>query len=184
MRRTPTAGESKTMNRVPSVSDIMRRDFVFVSPETSIHDAAKKLLKREVAGAAVIDNNEHFLGFLSTHGLMLAVVDFLNEEIPVGPVRSYLDAEPPALNESSSLMVAVDAFTKLSRTNVALPVLRGERLVGVVTPLDVVRAAMSFLTGEKDTTPGTLYLSALKSMDEKPRFDDDRESSRRKTDES
>jgi hypothetical protein len=67
-------------------------------------------------------------------------------------------------------MAAVEAFVKGGRANLALPVLRGERLVGVVTRLDVVRATMDHFAGEKDTTPGTLYISALKKMDEKPPF--------------
>ena len=74
-------------------------------------------------------------------------------------------------NLLSSLMAAVEAFAKEGRANFALAVLRGERLVGVVTRLDVLRAAMDYFAGEKDTSPGTLYLSALKRMDDKPPFE-------------
>ena len=176
MTSAPTAHDSKTMRRVPKVRDIMRSNFAVVSPETSLRDVAKILLKRKISGAAVLDKKERFQGFLSTHGLMLAVVDFLNEEIPVGPVQSYLDPEPPVLAEESSLMAAVEAFAKEGRANFALAVLRGERLVGVVTRLDVLRAAMDYFAGEKDTSPGTLYLSALKRMDEKPPFESHRKS--------
>lgn len=171
MRPTPTARESQTMKRLPNVSDIMRRDFAIVGPETSMREVAKMLLKRKIAGAAVIDDDERFHGFVSTQGLMLAVVDFLNEEVPVGPILTYLDPEPPALTEASSMMAAVEAFVNLGRASVALPVLRRERLVGVVTRLDLVRASMDYFAGEKDTRPGTLYLSALRKMDEKPPFE-------------
>lgn len=171
MRPTPTARESRTIQRVPQVANIMRRDFGVVAPETSIHDAAKLLLKKKTAGAAVIDQSGHFRGFLSTEGLMRALVDFLNEERPVGPIQNYLDPEPPALTEQSPLMAAVEVFVKRGRANLALPVLRGERLVGVVTRIDVVRAAMDYFSGEKDTTPGTLYLSALQKAEEKPPFE-------------
>ncbi len=159
------------MKRVLKVSDIMRRDFAVVTPETSMRDVAKTLLRKKIVGAAVIDENERFHGFVSTQGLMLAVVDFLNDEIPVGPIQSYFDPEPPALTESSSVMAAVEAFVKRGRANLALPVLCDGRLVGVVTRLDVVRATMDYFAGAKDTKPGTLYLSALERMDEKPPFE-------------
>ncbi|HXV64791.1 MAG TPA: CBS domain-containing protein [Vicinamibacteria bacterium] len=171
MRSTPTAHESKTMRQVPKVRDVMRRDFAIVRPETSLRDVAKLLLRRKVPGAAVIDRTKRFQGFLSTQGLMRALVDFLNEEIPVGPIQSYLDPVTPVLSEESSLMAAVHAFVKGDRANLALPVLRGERLVGIVTRLDVVRAMMDYFAGGKDTSPGTLYISALKKMDEKPPFE-------------
>ena len=171
MTAVPTARDSRTMSRVPRVSDIMHRNFAIVGPGTSVRDVAKILLKRKIIGAAVIDEKERFRGFFSTQGLMLALVDFLNEEVPVGPIQSYLDPIPPVLGEESSLLAAVESFTKGGRPNLALPVLRGEHLVGVVTRLDVVRAAMDYFAGEKDTSAGTLYISALKKMDEKPPFE-------------
>jgi CBS domain-containing protein len=172
MRRTPTARESKTMQKVPRVGDVMRRSFGVVGPDASLHQVAKLLIRRKTTGVAVVDAAGRFHGFLSTQGLMLALVDFLNEEVPVGPIGSYLDPEPPPLAEDSPLMAAVDAFAKRGRANLALPVLRGERLVGVVTRLDVVRATMGYFAGEKDTSPGTLYLSALRHSDEKPSFEE------------
>lgn len=171
MRRAPTVGDSRTMNRVPKISDIMHRDFAVVAPETPIRDVARVLLKRKLTGAAVVDKEGHFQGFFSSQGLMLALVDFLNEEVPVGPIQSYLDPTPPVLSETSSLMAAVETFVKTGSANLALPVLRGPRLVGVVTRLDVVRAALGYFAADKDQSPGTLYISALKKMDEKPPFD-------------
>jgi CBS domain-containing protein len=160
------------MSRVPKVGDVMRRSFGVVAPDASLHDAAKLLLRRKTTGIAVVDAEGRFHGFLSTQGLMLALVDFLNEEVPVGPIRSYFDPKPPPLAEDAPLMAAVDAFAKRGHTNLALPVLEGERLVGVVTRLDVIRATMSFFAGDKDTRPGTLYLSALRREDEKPTLDE------------
>lgn len=171
MRETPTARESKTLREVPRVRDVMRRNFPVVGPDVELRDVARTLLKKSLHGAAVVDEEGRFEGFISTQGLMLALVDFLNEERPVGPVRSYLDPDPPRLAEDSSLMEAVDAFARSVRANLVLPVLEGERLVGVVTRLDVVRGAMDYFTGEKDMRPGTLYLSALKDMEEKPPFE-------------
>jgi CBS domain-containing protein len=149
----------------------MHHDFAIVSPETSLGVVAKMFLKKRIAGAAVVDRNDRFVGFFSTQGLMRVLVDFLNEEVPAGPIQSYLDPEPPVLGETSPLLAAVEAFVKRGCTILALPVLRGERLVGVVTRLDVVRATMSYFDQDKNTSPGTLYLSALRNMEERPPFE-------------
>jgi CBS domain-containing protein len=149
---------------------MMYRGFVVVAPDTSIGDVARRLQKKRANGAAVVDAERHFVGFISVQGLMAALVDFLYEEVPLGPVKKYLDPDPPKLSEESSLMAAVDLFVKEGQANLALPVLRGDRLVGLVTRLDVVRAAMDYFAGEEDKSPATLYLSALKKMDERPPY--------------
>lgn len=168
------------MRQVPKVADIMHRNFAVVSPATPLGDVARLILRKGISGAAVIDEKECFRGFLSTQGLMRALVDCLNEEIPGGPIETYLDPDPPRLNEDSALMAAVEAFVRGGSASIALPVLRGERLVGVVTRLDVVRTTLDYFAGEKQTGPGTLYISALKKMDEKPPLDDESEGRRRK----
>ena len=110
MRRTPTAHTSTTMKRVPKIGNIMSRDFAVVSPDTPLQRVAKMFLKKKSSLAAVIDDQRRFQGFLSTQGLMLALVDFLNEEVPVGPLGHYLDRDLPELREESSLLAAVDSF--------------------------------------------------------------------------
>ena len=180
MRRTPTAHRSTTMKRVPKIGDVMSRDFAVVSPETPLQRVAKMFLKKKSSLAAVIDDQKRFQGFLSTQGLMLALVDFLNEEVPVGPIGHYLDRELPVLREESSLLAAVDSFATGGGATFALPVLRGDRLVGVVTRQDVVRGAMNYFGSGKDIGPGTLYISALKSVDEKPPFHHDRDHEEKK----
>jgi CBS domain-containing protein len=150
---------------------MMSRRFVTVAPETPMADVAQKLLKRRTAWAAVVDAAGDFVGFVSAQGVLGAFVEFLHDEMPVGPASRYLDPEPPALQVDTPLLDAIEAFVGAGRVVYALPVLRGGELVGVVRRLDAVRAAMQyFAAGGKALGPGTLYMSALKGSEEKPPY--------------
>jgi CBS domain-containing protein len=151
---------------------MMNRKPVTFGPETHMRDVAKVFLKKKVPCAAVIDDDHRFVGLVSTQGLMLAVVDAVYEEVPPGTVKGYIDPDPPRLTERMSLMQVAELFVKGGYTHRALPVMKGDRLVGVVSRLSVVQAVVDYFKG---VTPGTqaasLYISALKELDEKPPFE-------------
>ena len=158
------------MKPVPFVRDMMNRQPVIIDPEARMSDLAQLLLKKKAPCAAVTDEQGKFLGLISTQGLMIALMDRVYEEVPPGPVKTYLDTEQPRLTEETSLMAVVDLFVKGGHAIRALPVMRGDRFVGIVTRLDVVRAVMDYVAGVKDKEKATLYISALKDSDEKPSF--------------
>jgi len=159
------------MKSAPRVRNMMNRKPVLIDPETTMGDVAQLFLKKKVPSAAVVDDERRFVGTISTQGLMLALVDAVYEEVPTGSAKSYIDPDPPRLTEQMSLMQVAELFVKGGYTNRSLPVLRGDRLVGMVTRLDVVRAVMDYLGGARGTDSQTLYISALKEIDEKPSFE-------------
>jgi CBS domain-containing protein len=161
---------SEALRRIPTVRDMMARDFISVRPEASIGEVAKTLVRRRVFGAAVVDADGCFHGYVSTRGVLAALAEFLHDERPVGPLLEYLDLVSPRLSEEASLMAAIHRFEEAGHNVLALPVLRGDELVGVVTRLDVLRAVMDHLGGAKGTGPETLYISALKKSDEGPSY--------------
>jgi CBS domain-containing protein len=65
-------------------------------------------------------------------------------------------------------MAAIHLFGEAGHAILALPVLRGDELLGIVTRLDVVRAVMDYLGGARGTGPATLYISALENREEWP----------------
>ncbi len=158
------------MRPVPLVRDLMTRRPAIVDPESSMGDLARVFMTKNVPSVAVVDGEGKFHGLISTQGLMIAMMDMVYEEVPPEPVKSYLDPQQPRITEETSLMAVVDLFAKRGYSSRALPVLRGDRFVGIVTRLDVVRAVIGYFADAREKGEQTLYISALKESDEKPGF--------------
>jgi len=169
----PLSGDvrrSQTLTRVPRVTAIMVHRFIKVTPETPMAGVAQQLLKRKVSWAAVVDTTDAFVGFVSAQGVLAAFTAVLHDEMPVGPAIRYLDPDTPELHEDTPLLGAMEAFVGPGPVVHVLPVLRDREIVGVVTRLDAVRAALDYFTAHPDLSPGTLYMSALRAGHEKPPY--------------
>lgn len=162
-------GATSESLRVPSVRDLMNTRPVTVDPEMPVGEVGRLLVKKRVDGAAVVDRNGRFRGLVSTQGLMKALNDYVYDEVPPGPARSYLDADSPSLGEDAALMAAAQLFARGGPRVWAVAVLREEKLVGIATRLDVMRAVLSLATPGKRGLD-TLYISALRATDEKPPY--------------
>ena len=160
------------MKRAPRVRDMMNRRPITFAPGTRMRDVARVFLKKKVPCAAVIDDDHRFVGLVSTQGLMLALVDAVYEEVPPGGVESYIDPDPPKLNERMTLMQVAELFVKGGYTHRALPVMKEGRLIGLVSRLSVAQAVLDYFKGvDRGSQAESLYISALKELDEKPTFE-------------
>jgi CBS domain-containing protein len=137
------------------VMDIMSTDVVTVGPSTSLKDVARTLVQHGISGVPVVDDDGAVVGVVSEYDLLF------KERGPVerGGILSWLlddyGAEGRAKTEAST---AADAMTSPAVTTVPstpvsaaaarmldqhvnrLPVVAGDRLVGIVTRADLVRA--------------------------------------------
>jgi CBS domain-containing protein len=139
--------------------DIMTAPVITIAPDTAIRDVACLLLERGISGVPVVEGT-HVAGIVSEGDLLR------RHEIdtdPKGPRGSWwvrlLRGEPgPAEYVKSHAVRAADVMSRpvisvpetaalsevaiiLGKRNIKrLPVLRGERLVGIVTRANVVRA--------------------------------------------
>lgn len=141
------------------VSDIMTRDPISVPPSTTARELARILLDNEISGVPVVDEQDRVIGVVSRTDLLLRFV-----EGPEGSVRSTFietlaegmafDAEldPEQLGFVEDIMtpepVAVspeDTVAKVAHlmadehVHRAIVVDDRERLVGIVTSLDILR---------------------------------------------
>lgn len=147
MRSAPRAGEF--LNPRPPL----------LAPSTPVREAARLLLRTKAPGAAVVEGERRYAGIFSQQGLMLALVDTVHHELPAGPVSGYLDPPPPVLSEDTTLLTVVHVFAGFGEHRV-LPVLRGERLLGTVTRLDVARVFRAWLDKAEDLRAALPYLTA------------------------
>jgi len=73
--------------------DLMERDIISVTPDTTILDVHRLFVEEEIHGAPVIDENERVLGVITTLDLLRATRDEL------APTASaYFQADPPVDN--------------------------------------------------------------------------------------
>jgi len=119
--------------RPPVARDLMSSPVRTIRPETTIHEAQRILLRYGHAGLSVVDSADKLVGVIARRDIEIA----LHHGFSHAPVKGYMTTNlktitpETLLPEIESLMVTYD----IGR----LPVLSGDRLVGIVTRTDVLR---------------------------------------------
>ncbi|MBI2357315.1 MAG: CBS domain-containing protein [Deltaproteobacteria bacterium] len=109
--------------------DIMTKQVITVRPTTTARELARILTKNQISGAPVVDKNGQIVGVVSeadlvakkgrhVKAIMSTKVISITEQTPVERIASLMTTH------------------KIKR----LPVLRGDKLVGVVSRADIVHA--------------------------------------------
>jgi CBS domain-containing protein len=146
--------------------DIMTTKLVTLTPDMGLRDAANTLLKKQISGAPVVDDQGTLIGVFSEKDLMVALIDAVYDELPSTEVRAYMTADPHAIAEDLDLLSIAQIFqTKDYRR---LPVLADGKLVGQISRRDVMRAVVKLLEPAHDQKTALLYLSALRDSGEAP----------------
>jgi CBS domain-containing protein len=149
---------------------IMTRQVTTVSPDTTIVEAARTMLQNHISGLPVVDANSKLVGIVSEgdfvrraeigtqrkHGRWLrfllgpgsAAADFVHEQgRKVGEVMTL---DPITVVEDMPLENIVELMEK---NNVKrLPVMRGDRLVGIVSRANLLQAVAGLARDVPDPT--------------------------------
>lgn len=126
---------------VPVVEDFMTRSVVTLSPEMDIYDAILKLMKHDVSGAPVVEEDT-LLGMLSEKDCMGLFAAAAYSNLPRGTVAEYMIMHPETVGPRADLFMVAGIF--MHRPYRRLPVVEGEKLVGIVSRPDVLRASLEF----------------------------------------
>jgi CBS domain-containing protein len=119
---------------VSSVSEMMVTDVLSVAPEDTIGEAAQKMVERGVGAAVVLDYGR-LIGIFTERDLMRAVADRVHSS--EARVREWMTGEPITITPDTSAEEA--AQTMLDNGFRHLPVVEGERPVGILSIRDVAR---------------------------------------------
>ena len=139
------------------VGDVMTRDVTSVTPETALRDVAQLLGEKRISGVPVVDARGKCLGIVSEADLLAKQVSrpstrrsplewILGEQRDPEELRRR--AATTAQEAMSSPVVSITpdqplrdaAALMVDRSVNRLPVLSADRLVGIVTRADLVRA--------------------------------------------
>lgn len=142
---------------------VMNRQVVTVTPETSIGDAANIMLRQRISGLPVVDGAGRLVGVVSEgdfirraeigtetrRGRWLALLtgsDIADAARMQGrTVGEIMTATPLTIVEDTPLVEVVQ--TMETHGVKRLPVLRGDRLVGIVTRSDLLQAVARLADG-------------------------------------
>jgi len=145
-------------SRLRTVADIMRRDVVAVSPETSVQRAARVLLDHETPGLPVVDRAGRVVGILREEDLMarlgprvrrpwwhfLAASDQLAREFRRSAGSTVADVmTQPALTASSALPLAAAASLFDAPSVCLVAVVADDRLIGTISRSDLVKGLVA-----------------------------------------
>jgi CBS domain-containing protein len=117
-----------------TLSDLMTSDVLTVAPEDTIGEAAQKMVDREVSSAAVSDYGR-LIGILTERDLTRAVAGRTHSS--EARVREWMTPDPVTLASSASPKEAAEIM--LERGFRHIPVVDGERAIGIVSIRDVAR---------------------------------------------
>ncbi|WJR80187.1 CBS domain-containing protein [Bradyrhizobium sp. NP1] len=149
---------------------IMTRNVITVGPEARIVEAAKLMLENHVSGLPVIDNTGKLVGIVTEGDFLRRAEIGTQRKRPrwlqffVGPSRAasefvhasgrkveeVMTGEPLTVTEQTSL----DEIVRLMEKNGVkrLPVVSGDRLVGIVSRANLVQAVASLARDVPDPT--------------------------------
>jgi len=143
-----------------TAKDIMTTDVITISPETEIAQAAKLLLENRINGVPVVNDAGELVGILCQSDLIIqqknipipSLFTFLDGFIPLTPSKKLdEEVEKIAATKAGDAMTAnpvtVSPDTEIEKIAAlmveksyhTLPVLEGDKLVGIVGKEDVLK---------------------------------------------
>jgi len=124
------------MNTGVKVGDIMTRNFISVSPEKSLLECAKKMVKKRV-GSLILEEKGRLRGIITEGDIIWALTKKSEKELGKIKAREIAPRKLVTINPSADLS---NALQKMKRTKYRwLPVIVKGNLIGLLTLKDILR---------------------------------------------
>lgn len=117
-----------------TLGDFMSREVLSVAPEDTIGEAAQLMADANVGSSVVLEHGR-LIGILTERDLLRAMAQRVHPS--EARVREWMTAEPMAVSESTTADEAARLMVENGFRH--LPVVDGERTLGVVSLRDVMR---------------------------------------------
>ena len=141
------------------VREIMHTDWPALEPNATVEEAIKLFAEARISGAAVVDGEGRLLGILTEGDLIFqdadvkapGFLDILGGMIPLGNTEEYRREALKSAGVSADEVMTGDPVTVDPDATLAecatlmaeerkkiLPIVEGERLVGIITRMDIL----------------------------------------------
>jgi CBS domain-containing protein len=118
--------------RMATLREVMTQEVLSVAPEDTIGEAAQKMTEQGV-GAVVVSDFGRMIGIFTERDLMRAVAGRVHSS--EARVREWMTPDPVTMTEDMSVEEAGETMIKRGFRHI--PVVAGERAVGIVSIRDV-----------------------------------------------
>lgn len=125
-----------------ALGEIMSRDVIAVAPEDTLGEAAERMAGDNVGSAAVLEHGR-LIGILTERDILKAVAGRVHSS--EARVREWMTPDPITAGEDTPAEEALETMMEHGFRH--LPVLEGERTIGIVSIRDVMRAGMQAEAG-------------------------------------
>jgi CBS domain-containing protein len=115
--------------------DIMSQDLITVTPETSVYEAMRMLIEHKITGVPVVGGKGELLGMVTEKDLLEAAYNEGAGEL--GRVVDIMTMDLVCFEEDSDIDDICESMVEGHFRRV--PILRGGRIVGIVSRRDVIR---------------------------------------------
>lgn len=129
------------MLRNITVRDHMATNLVTFTPDVGVFEAIRTLLKNKITGAPVLDEVGRLVGSFSEMDCIHVVLDAAYHEEMGGKVGEYMNTDIDIVDPDASIIEVAEKFQKSRLRHFA--VLEGDKLVGLISRVDILRALVS-----------------------------------------
>lgn len=121
-----------------SVRDFMAKDLIVFKPSDDIYKAIDTLVKAEISGAPVVDEDGKLVGIISQKDCLRILANGVFHNAPAGEVRQYMTEAVMTIEPEMDIFTVVDIF--LNTVYRRLPIVEDGVVVGQVSRRDILRA--------------------------------------------
>lgn len=117
------------------VSDIMTRDPISVSPNTDLHECAKKMVRKRV-GSLLLTENKKLVGIISEKDILWAMIKKSKEDLSKIAAKDISPKKIATIKPNATIKEATSKMKKFKFRK--LPVIYEGKLVGLITKKDIL----------------------------------------------
>lgn len=149
--------------------DIMTTRLVTLSPDDNIYTGVHALLSHKISGAPVVDKDGKFLGVFNEKSCMTVIIGDQYHGIANHMVNNLMFTNVKTISPETALVDIAQIFRNEPLRR--LPVLDGEKLVGLVSRRDVLHAIDTNLKKQgverkvKSVAPMPYYSALIDPLD-------------------
>ncbi len=124
-----------------TIADYMTRNIFTLKSESNVVDAIKLLLSHKVTSAPVVDEHGKLIGMFSEKDCMKVVLESAYNQGMSGKIADFMSTDIISVDGESSIVDLAERFQE--STVRCYPVFENNKLVGIVSRTDVLKALTS-----------------------------------------